>query len=116
MHENKPFIIKEKATSAVKLCLAVGIGASAGLFCILEPMNIMLFQNSEGTQTLQIFSLCPAPCRIAAAVSAIEAKKIDKLNICKVCVPSLFWKSMIFIGSKMQKSFQTGRRAMPRNS
>ncbi len=32
VHENNPFIIKEKATSAVKLCLAVGIGASAGLF------------------------------------------------------------------------------------
>ena len=71
VHENKPFIIKEKASSAVKLCLAVGIGASAGLFCILEPVNIMLFQNSEGTQTLQIFSLSIFFASIALTAAAI---------------------------------------------
>ncbi|QGJ63390.1 polysaccharide biosynthesis protein [Bacillus velezensis] len=71
VHGNKPFIIKEKATSAVKLCLAVGIGASAGLFCILEPVNIMLFQNSEGTQTLQIFSLSIFFASIALTAAAI---------------------------------------------
>lgn len=71
VHENKPFIIKEKATSAVKLCLAVGIGAAAGLFCILEPVNIMLFQNSEGTQTLQIFSLSIFFASIALTAAAI---------------------------------------------
>ncbi|MFT3657075.1 lipid II flippase MurJ [Bacillus sp. B01(2024)] len=71
VHGNKPFIIKEKATSAIKLCLAVGIGASAGLFCILEPVNIMLFQNSEGTQPLQIFSLSIFFASIALTAAAI---------------------------------------------
>ncbi|MCC9023947.1 polysaccharide biosynthesis protein [Bacillus nakamurai] len=71
VNEKKPFIIKEKATSAVKLCLAVGIGASAGLFCILEPVNIMLFQNSEGTPALQIFSLSIFFASIALTTAAI---------------------------------------------
>ncbi|MCY9440418.1 hypothetical protein MOF48_00650, partial [Bacillus spizizenii] len=38
-------IMKEKVTSSLKLCLVLGTGASAGLICILEPVNIMLFQN-----------------------------------------------------------------------
>ncbi|PSA88863.1 polysaccharide biosynthesis protein [Bacillus atrophaeus] len=54
--ENEMSLLKEKITSSLKLSLVIGTGASAGLICILEPVNMMLFRNTEGTAALQIFS------------------------------------------------------------
>lgn len=48
---------KKKIHLSLKACAVIGAGASAGLICILQPVNIMLFENSEGTDVLQIFSL-----------------------------------------------------------
>ncbi|MCY7894991.1 polysaccharide biosynthesis protein [Bacillus vallismortis] len=64
-------IMKEKVTSSLKLCLVLGTGASAGLICILEPVNIMLFQNSEGTAALQVFSSSILFASLAVTAAAV---------------------------------------------
>lgn len=68
---NELKIMKEKITSSLKLCLVLGTGASAGLICILKPVNIMLFQNGEGTGALQVFS-----CSILFASLAVTAAAV----------------------------------------
>ena len=52
---------RHEMTAGVKLSLrtslAVGTAASAGLICLIKPVNIMLFADSKGTEALAVFSL-----------------------------------------------------------
>ncbi|MBD1383176.1 putative polysaccharide biosynthesis protein [Metabacillus arenae] len=50
-------LIQEKVNLSLKVCLTIGIGASAGLIAILEPVNIMLFTNNSGNNYLTILSV-----------------------------------------------------------
>ncbi|KAF1678535.1 putative polysaccharide biosynthesis protein [Bacillus sp. SKDU12] len=68
---NELKIMKEKVTSSLKLCLVLGAGASTGLICILEPVNIMLFQNGEGTAALQVFSCSILFVSLAVTAAAV---------------------------------------------
>jgi PST family polysaccharide transporter len=62
---------KKKIRFSLKASAVVGAGASAGLICILKPVNIMLFQNSEGTDALQIFSLSILFASLALTSTAV---------------------------------------------
>lgn len=47
----------EKIQTSLKISIMVGAGGSVGLLCIIEPTNIMLFKNSQGSDVLAIISL-----------------------------------------------------------
>lgn len=63
--------VKKKIRLSLKACAVIGAGASAGLICILKPVNIMLFENSEGTGVLQIFSLSILFASLALTSTAV---------------------------------------------
>ncbi|MDX8363141.1 polysaccharide biosynthesis protein [Cytobacillus sp. IB215316] len=46
--------IKEKVNLSIRISIVAGVGASVGLAFIIEPTNIMLFQNNQGTDVLRI--------------------------------------------------------------
>lgn len=47
----------EKIQLAIRVSMAIGMGATAGLMTIMKPTNMMLFENHEGTVVLVILSL-----------------------------------------------------------
>ncbi|PGS76177.1 putative polysaccharide biosynthesis protein [Bacillus cereus] len=49
--------IQEKVKLAVKITCVIGLAAAIGLTCIIQPTNIMLFENSDGSDVLSILSL-----------------------------------------------------------
>lgn len=63
--------VREKTRYSLKMSLVIGIGAAAGLICILEPVNTMLFKNSEGTAALQIFSVSIFFASLAMTITAV---------------------------------------------
>lgn len=55
--KNKAFrAANEKVIVAIRLAVGLSLGAAIGLVLIMEPLNIMLFSDSSGTQTLRILS------------------------------------------------------------
>lgn len=46
--------IVEKTSIALKISIIIGLGATVGIICIMEPTNILLFSNNEGTRVLQV--------------------------------------------------------------
>ncbi|MGE6261259.1 putative polysaccharide biosynthesis protein [Heyndrickxia sporothermodurans] len=46
-----------KINIALKLSVIVGLGATIGIISIMEPTNILLFSNNEGTRVLQVFAV-----------------------------------------------------------
>lgn len=49
--------IREKVKLAMKITFVIGSAAAIGLTCIIQPTNIMLFENSDGSDVLSILSL-----------------------------------------------------------
>ena len=49
--------IREKVRLAMKITFVIGFAAAIGLTCIIQPTNIMLFENSDGSDVLSILSL-----------------------------------------------------------
>lgn len=49
--------IQEKVKLAMKITFVIGFAATIGLTCIIQPTNIMLFENSDGSDVLSILSL-----------------------------------------------------------
>ncbi|KYD00918.1 hypothetical protein B4102_3453 [Heyndrickxia sporothermodurans] len=47
----------DKIGLAIKISVIVGLGATVGIICIMEPTNIMLFSTNDGTKVLQVFSI-----------------------------------------------------------
>jgi polysaccharide transporter, PST family len=45
-------LIKEKINATLRISLVTGLGASVGLACIIEPTNIMLFEDESGSTVL----------------------------------------------------------------
>jgi PST family polysaccharide transporter len=54
--QNNNNYILEKIRSSLKINIIIGAAASIGLFLIIKDTNIMLFENSKGTETLGILS------------------------------------------------------------
>lgn len=54
---NRPDVILQKIRLALQTSLLFGAGAAAGLFSIIVPVNIMLFENAEGSNVLGVLSL-----------------------------------------------------------
>ena len=42
--------IQEKVKLAMKITFVIGFAAAIGLTCIIQPTNIMLFENSDGSE------------------------------------------------------------------
>ncbi|WP_028400967.1 putative polysaccharide biosynthesis protein [Ectobacillus panaciterrae] len=49
--------IQKKIQFAMKLTLVIGLAATGGLVCIIRPVNIMLFQNSDGSDLLAVLAI-----------------------------------------------------------
>lgn len=50
-------ILHGKIQLAIQVSLIVGLGATVGLMAIIEPTNIMLFENSDGSNVLFLLSI-----------------------------------------------------------
>lgn len=67
----KPAFLQDKIKLAIKVSIVIGIGASAGLWAIIEPANIMLFRNEAGSTALGILSFVILFSSIILTVTAI---------------------------------------------
>lgn len=56
---------------ALRVGFVIGLGASAGLFAIMEPTNIMLFENAKGTEVLRLFAWMILPASLIITVVAV---------------------------------------------
>jgi len=54
---NRTDMILQKTRLALQTSLLFGAGAATGLFSIIIPVNIMLFENAEGSNVLGVLSL-----------------------------------------------------------
>lgn len=48
--------LQDKIKLSIRISIVIGVGASAGLWAIIEPTNIMLFENKTGSSVLGILS------------------------------------------------------------
>jgi PST family polysaccharide transporter len=48
--------LQDKIQLAIRISLVIGVGASVGLWAIIEPANIMLFEDNSGSSVLGILS------------------------------------------------------------
>ena len=55
--QNSSIELKEKIQFALKTSIVVGVGATMGLYSIIKPTNIMLFENEAGSQLLALLTL-----------------------------------------------------------
>lgn len=63
--------LKGKIQLALKTSILVGVGATMGLWSIIKPTNIMLFENEEGSQILAVLSILILLSSIILTVTAI---------------------------------------------
>lgn len=56
---------------SLEVSLVIGLGAAAGLLAIMEPTNIMLFENSKGSEVLQVLALLILPASLILTIIAI---------------------------------------------
>lgn len=54
--KKKREFLSHKIRMAMQISAVVGLGASAGLWAIIKPVNIMLFQNDSGSAALSVLS------------------------------------------------------------
>jgi O-antigen/teichoic acid export membrane protein len=48
--------LQDKIQLAIRISIVIGVGASVGLWAIIEPANIMLFEDNSGSSVLGILS------------------------------------------------------------
>ena len=60
---------------ALKIGLAAGSAGALGLFVIMEPLNVMLFDNNQGTVVLRLLSLAVLPASVVAVSGALLQSK-----------------------------------------
>ncbi len=63
--------LHKKIQLAVKVSVVIGVGASTGLWAIIEPTNTMLFENGLGTSVLGVLSFIILFTSIMSTVIAI---------------------------------------------
>ncbi len=52
--QNHSGVLKEKIRLSLKSSILVGVGATMGLWSIIKPTNIMLFENTDGSDVLAV--------------------------------------------------------------
>ncbi|MEH7108267.1 putative polysaccharide biosynthesis protein [Bacillus sp. JJ1764] len=67
----KPQFLHHKIQLAIKVSIVIGAGASAGLWAIIKPTNIMLFENGAGSSVLGILSWVIFFTSMIATITAI---------------------------------------------
>jgi O-antigen/teichoic acid export membrane protein len=63
--------LQDKIQLAIRISIVIGVGASAGLWSIIEPANIMLFEDNSGSAVLGILSFVILLSSIITTVIAI---------------------------------------------
>lgn len=63
--------LHDKIRLAIRIAVVIGVGASVGLWAIIEPANIMLFENNSGTSVLGILSFVILLSSIITTIIAI---------------------------------------------
>jgi polysaccharide transporter, PST family len=63
--------IKEKIRLSFRIGIVIGLGAAAGLACIIQPTNIMLFKDDSGSFALAILSTSILFTSLALTMAAI---------------------------------------------
>ncbi|MEH7076687.1 putative polysaccharide biosynthesis protein [Neobacillus drentensis] len=67
----KPEFLHHKIQMALKVSVIIGVGASAGLWAIIEPTNTMLFENKAGSDVLGVLGFMILFTSIVSTVMAI---------------------------------------------
>ncbi|MBO9131306.1 polysaccharide biosynthesis protein [Bacillus sp. 165] len=83
--------IKEKVNLAMKITLVIGLAATAGLVCIVRPVNIMLFENADGSNVIAILALSI----VFSAISITTASILQGMG--KMLEPAFFVIGGIFV-------------------
>jgi O-antigen/teichoic acid export membrane protein len=68
---NKPEFLQHKIQIALKVSIIIGLGASAGLWAIIEPTNTMLFENKAGSEVLGVLGFVILFTSITSTIMAI---------------------------------------------
>jgi O-antigen/teichoic acid export membrane protein len=63
--------LRDKIQLAIRIAIVIGVGASVGLWAIIEPANIMLFENNSGSSVLGILSFVILLSSIITTIIAI---------------------------------------------
>ncbi|MFB3171213.1 polysaccharide biosynthesis protein [Neobacillus sp. 179-C4.2 HS] len=63
--------LHDKIQLAIRIAIVIGVGASVGLWAIIEPANIMLFENNSGSSVLGILSFVILLSSIITTIIAI---------------------------------------------
>jgi PST family polysaccharide transporter len=63
--------LQDKIQLAIRIAVVIGVGASVGLWAIIEPANIMLFENNSGSSVLGILSFVILLSSIITTIIAI---------------------------------------------
>ncbi|MDQ0999943.1 O-antigen/teichoic acid export membrane protein [Neobacillus niacini] len=63
--------LQDKVQLAIRIAVVIGVGASVGLWAIIEPANIMLFENNSGSSVLGILSFVILLSSIITTIIAI---------------------------------------------
>ncbi|MEH7354759.1 polysaccharide biosynthesis protein [Neobacillus drentensis] len=67
----KPDFLYHKIQVAIKISIVIGLGASTGLWAIIEPTNRMLFENANGSAVLGVLSFVILFTSIISTIIAI---------------------------------------------
>jgi O-antigen/teichoic acid export membrane protein len=67
----KPEFLHHKIQVALKVSVIIGVGASAGLWAIIEPTNTMLFKNDAGSEVLGVLGFMILFTSITSTIIAI---------------------------------------------
>jgi O-antigen/teichoic acid export membrane protein len=67
----KPEFLQHKIQVALKVSIIIGVGASAGLWAIIEPTNTMLFENKDGSAVLGVLGFAILFTSITSTIIAI---------------------------------------------
>jgi PST family polysaccharide transporter len=63
--------IKDKIGLSIRVSIAVGAGAAAGLAWLIKPVNAMLFSNENGSNVILVLGLSILFCSISLTAAAI---------------------------------------------
>jgi O-antigen/teichoic acid export membrane protein len=69
--KNDSEFLHDKIKLGLRITMVIGAGASAGLWAIIEPTNIMLFENNSGSPVLGILSFVILLSSIITTIIAI---------------------------------------------
>lgn len=69
--KTKPQFLHHKIKLAIKVSIVIGLGASAGLWAIIEPTNTMLFENKAGSSVLGLLGFVILFTSIILTITAI---------------------------------------------